>query len=100
MRVLLVALVLLATAPAALADEPAGFREATALEPAASYVAAKPIVVYCSTSAATFADAVISQNAPRTENGGFAAPGSSVAYLATRTCDPLNALLRRRRVDG
>lgn len=88
-------LALLIVAPAH-ADAPAGFREATSLEPAASFVAGKPVAVYCAASAPAFADAVIALNAPLAELGAFASVGGESAYLAPRACGPLTAVLHRR----
>lgn len=75
---------------------PAGFREAPALEPAASYAAGKPVAVYCAASAEAFAAGVTTMNAPPTETGSFAeSVGGSASYLAPLMCGPLGAALHK-----
>jgi hypothetical protein len=68
------------------------FYEAKALEPAASYVAGKPVRVQCAKSASGW-QSFNKANFAQTGNSehGFAEPGGTVMYVDADTCPPLLA---------
>jgi hypothetical protein len=90
----MVAPLLLAT----LAIQP-GFHEAKQLEPAASYVARKPIVVTCADSADTWRAFLDANYPPGTKANGSTQPGSSVIQLAPAACPALGGQLSHPRAD-
>jgi hypothetical protein len=68
------------------------FYEAKALEPAARYVARKPVQVFCAKTPGgwqSFTKANFDQ--PGTSEHGFAEPGGNVMYVDADTCPPLLA---------
>lgn len=68
---------------------PPGFREAPQFEPAASFVAAKPVHVYCALTAAVI-NATVGANASDVQ-GATPVIGGNVIYLSPLTCAFLNA---------
>lgn len=94
--VLLVA-VCAAVAASTVAAAPAGFYEAVKLEPAASFVAAKPVKIWCATSSAAFA-AAAEASSIRSDVVGFASVGGTEAFFAGRACANLTAYLNKRPV--
>jgi hypothetical protein len=91
-------LVAAGVASAATPIGPVGFRDTPRLEAAASWVAGKPVHVWCATSQSVWATAAA--NGGLTDTAGFVMQvGGSDEYLSTRTCAALNAYLNRRGVD-
>lgn len=81
----------LVAAPTAAAG---GFYEAKVLEPTASYVAKKPIAVWCATSTEAWkAYEIATYGVPGTEHGSTPFGGSAI-YLDTEECPPLRQFLR------
>lgn len=80
------ATVALLGASAARADQPAGFYESLRLEPAASFVAGKPVKVWCANSQADWV-----QYGGRDESFGLAIPGGNIVNLAPVVCRYLRA---------
>lgn len=88
-------------ATAAIAGTPSGFYEAKVLEPAASFVAGKPVVVYCAQTEAgwrAFLDATGRAGIDATGSGvvGSAVVGSSELQLAPEVCAWLRLALRQQ----
>jgi hypothetical protein len=75
---------------------PAGFVESKPLEPAASYVARKPVAVQCASSVASWTEWVAS-NGGSSANGS-AQPGDTVMYLSPQVCSYLRGWQRGRPV--
>jgi hypothetical protein len=66
-----------------------GFYEARVLEPAASYVARKPVKVWCATTAAAWQRLAVD----RSDVHGLTAPGTASTHLDTTVCGNLRARL-------
>jgi hypothetical protein len=81
----------LVAAPTAAAAD--GFYEARVLEPAASYVAGKPIEVWCATSVSAWHSYEIATYGVVGSEHGSAPFGGSVIYLDTEECPPLRQQL-------
>lgn len=98
MKGVLVAVVVLAAAftAAAQADPPAGFYESRLLEPAASFVAGKPVKVWCATSQYDWLRFLTATG--RTEANGSAVPGSAELKLSPVVCQNLRLKLARKAV--
>ena len=100
----LAALALAATAvnadgAAAAGAPPAGFYESARLEPAASWVAGKKVVVWCAKTTAAFAAAEAERNG-NPESAGFPdAIGGSAASFPGVVCADMLAWLNHRHVD-
>lgn len=75
---------------------PAGFVENAKLDARASWVAQKPVAVYCARTDADWAAFLSSVNDTVTDaNGVTITVGGTEAYLSARTCYPLLARLRK-----
>jgi hypothetical protein len=61
---------------------PPGFHEAKALEPAASYVAGKPVTVLCANTFRDWWKATSEQFGSGNYANGYTTPGASVIYLS------------------
>lgn len=94
---LLAVLGALLLAPAAMGTVPAGFTEGLRLEPAASFVAGKPVRVYCAVNEdvwfASLAEWGVHGTAVTLTIGG------DETYLSPERCRPLRLRLNRRGVD-
>lgn len=75
-----------------------GFTRARTLEPAASFVARKPVTVWCAKSPASWRAYVNATNGPESQAHGLSVPGSSVMHLDPALCLPLLAQLKRQYV--
>lgn len=89
------ALVALCWAGSASADVPAGFRLNVRLAPAASFVAGKPVSVYCAPNAAAM-NALAGPGAYDTQ-GYTPVIGGNVIYLSSLTCSYLDAWLNGKK---
>lgn len=78
----------------ALAFPPAGFYEAKVLEPAASYVAGKPAIVYCAATAGAWATFLVETGRAGQDANGSAVVGSSEAKLSYAACSYLRVAAR------
>jgi hypothetical protein len=97
-KTLLIALaaLVLVSATSASASAPAGFNEAVKLEPAASFVAAKPVTVYCANSEYTW-----EQYGGTSTEHGLATPGSSEIKIDPDGCRYLRTALNMHKIpDG
>lgn len=84
---------------AAVLAAPPGFYEARVLEPAASYVAQKPVRVYCAPTDLDLREyASSAYGVPPDFELGFAVVGSGTIYLGQSVCWPLRDHLARRHV--
>lgn len=92
--VVLVTLALVASATAA----PSGFKEAPKLEPAAKFVAGKPVKVWCATTQAVWRAAVGTATG-EVDAAGYAHVATGEMYLPPIGCASLHAWLNRRRVE-
>lgn len=77
---------------------PAGFYEAWVLEPAASFVARKPITVWCAKTTASWRRYLTATSGTTSEAHGLAVPGSDRMHLDFAACSPLKAAWRGERV--
>lgn len=93
---LVVAVAAAAFTAAAQAAPPAGFYESFKLEPAASFVAGKPVKVWCATSQYDWLQFLKATG--RTEANGSAIPGSSELKLSPVVCQNLRLKLARKSV--
>ena len=92
---MLVALV----AAAVLSGAPPNFTEAKVLEPAASYVAGKPVSVYCARTDLDLREyAQSAYGLAANFELGFAVVGSDSIYLGQSVCWPLLDFLKHRKV--
>lgn len=89
MRALLVVIAAFVAAATAQAGTP-GFTRDRSLEPAASFVAHKPVKVWCATTAAAWR--VL---APSPAEHGAALPGGGEMFLDNQTCKPLETALHK-----
>jgi hypothetical protein len=87
-------LLLAPAASAASAAPPAGFREAVKLEPAASFVAGKPVQVACAKGGLEWVQ-FIRPLYGNVNPGGATAPGSTLIHLSPTVCRYLEAQLRK-----
>lgn len=90
------AVILLAVVAAAGAETPAGFWQSTRLAPPVSFVAGKPVNVYCAKTQATI-NQTVSADATNIL-GATPTIGGNEVYLAPIACAYLNAWLNGKRV--
>src|SRR4051812_46498439 len=75
---------------------PVGFREAPKLEPAASYVAGKPVQVLCAVDQAAWDAYLAAQYGAGTSNiGGATVVGSSLVSVDPKVCRYLEGNIRK-----
>jgi hypothetical protein len=80
----------LVMASVASAQRPANFSEAKTLEPAAAYVAKKPVKVWCATSDQAWHNFMVSTYGSDDGANGSSVPGSSELKLSNLVCSTLN----------
>lgn len=73
---------------------PAGFKEAPQFEPAASFVAGKPVRIYCAPTQAAI-NATVGPEAVNVQGATYI--GGDDTYLSPQTCGFLNAWLRGKK---
>lgn len=86
MRYVAVVLVVLALVPSASA---AGFYEAKRLEPAAAFVARKPVTVWCANNTAAWSSWLAANNDSTADVNGATYPGTAETHLGPTVCSNL-----------
>lgn len=85
----LVLLVALGAATVASGSPPAGFYESVKLEPAAAFVARKPVTVWCAKTASSWHAFLIARQGRDDGAPGATMPGASETFLGSEVCFPL-----------